>query len=377
MTLSKLFPSEFNHISQNDFLAEQLRQLVLAHYLLMFIGHLYDEGVDSEILNLDASKKDVSRYHRWYKIKKRDAMGTSNIHRGFNDPMLFAARTTQPKIAGMNLKKCLNRRNPKTCTNIHQKWSYAVPLEIIYLTPLSRWNPYKLSHYDEVHSKTPVAKNGRKGRCSEGKEFNGTNGRNYFITPAEFYTGGHIDQKTADTSRGVVCVLNKTGNSVKTRAAGIHVFLPYIKGVGVMRQRYPIFPIHGEGSSVWKELNALRDIVMDMKKWNYMTWSYNSMGLKMKQNETELSMGISRSRKTTHHSHTAVLSAPEFSLLLGGQDVYTTTSLNNGHQHELRIRYDHKTKTIFYVQCDNKWSNCWDNHARPLIVVTTDDEATA
>ena len=48
------------------------------------------------------------------------------------------------------------------------------------------------------------------------------------------------------------------GDAKKVRAAGTHVFLPEIKDVGVLRQRYPIFPVHGEGSSVWKEVNALK-----------------------------------------------------------------------------------------------------------------------
>ena len=48
------------------------------------------------------------------------------------------------------------------------------------------------------------------------------------------------------------------GVSRKVRASGTHLFLPEIKGVGVLRQRYPIFPVHGEGSSVWKEVNALK-----------------------------------------------------------------------------------------------------------------------
>ena len=71
-------------------------------------------------------------------------MGTTIIHRGYNDNMLFAAMTTQSKIAGLSVKRCKNKRYPKTCYKVKQKWTYAIPLEIIYLTPLSSWNPYKL-----------------------------------------------------------------------------------------------------------------------------------------------------------------------------------------------------------------------------------------
>ena len=34
------------------------------------------------------------------------------------------------------------------------------------------------------------------------------------------------------------------------RAAGTRIFLPDIPGVGVIRTRYPVLPVHGEGSQV-------------------------------------------------------------------------------------------------------------------------------
>ena len=36
---------------------------------------------------------------------------------------------------------------------------------------------------------------------------------------------------------------------------------------GNVRTRYPIMPIYGEGSTVWKEMEALRDMMMDMQKY--------------------------------------------------------------------------------------------------------------
>ena len=46
-----------------------------------------------------------------------------------------------------------------------------------------------------------------------------------------------------------------------------------IAGEGVLRTRYPIMPVDEEGAPVWKELEALRDVVMDMR---YVTWSWTS-----------------------------------------------------------------------------------------------------
>ena len=102
--------------------------------------------MDNDIVNSDKkTKKDISRYHRTYFIKKADAMGASAIHRGYNDPYLFAAATTQEDIAGVQVKKCRKVKGVKKCEYVLQKWTYAIPFEIIYLTPLTNWNPYWLT----------------------------------------------------------------------------------------------------------------------------------------------------------------------------------------------------------------------------------------
>ena len=62
---------------------------------------------------------------------------------------------------------------------------------------------------------------------------------------------------------GAVYVLDSDGTERAVRAAGHRVFLPEIEGVGVIRQRYPIAPIYAEGNTIWKELEAVKDLVMD------------------------------------------------------------------------------------------------------------------
>ena len=93
-------------------------------------------------------------YNRAFRITRRDAMGLSNRHRGFSDGNLFMAMTTQPKIAGMDLNDCQYVRGKRVCKLYSQKWTYAIPLEIIYLTPLSRWNPYDIQFKGHPSSKT-------------------------------------------------------------------------------------------------------------------------------------------------------------------------------------------------------------------------------
>ena len=55
-------------------------------------------------------------------------------------------------------------------------------------------------------------------------------------------------------------------------ASGVRIFLPNIPGIGVLRTRYPIMPVHGEGGSVWKELNAIKEIVMNPAAHERMLW---------------------------------------------------------------------------------------------------------
>lgn len=38
---------------------------------------------------------------------------------------------------------------------------------------------------------------------------------------------------------------------------------PKIEGVGVVRQRYPIMPVHQAGSFVFKEIDALKDVTLE------------------------------------------------------------------------------------------------------------------
>ena len=38
--------------------------------------------------------------------------------------------------------------------------------------------------------------------------------------------------------------------------------MPVIEGVGAIRQRYPIMPVHEQGSATWKEVKAVTELIM-------------------------------------------------------------------------------------------------------------------
>ena len=120
-------------------------------------------------------------YHRWFKVGQKGAMGQSTRHRGYSDENLFMAMSTQPKVAGVNLHHCVGRGKDKKCTDFHQKWTYAFPLEIIYLTPLSKWNPYDLEY--KRHNWREVTAGGRNGGKTKEKAYDGSHSRLFYRTP--------------------------------------------------------------------------------------------------------------------------------------------------------------------------------------------------
>jgi len=52
-------------------------------------------------------------------------------------------------------------------------------------------------------------------------------------------------------------------------SSGMRIFTPNIPGVGIMRLRYPVFPVHQEGNSIWKNLQALQDVSLNSGTWDH------------------------------------------------------------------------------------------------------------
>ncbi len=248
----------------------------------------------------------IDVFCRSYKVGKKDAMGLSIVNRGFSDTFMFSAKTTRKEIVGLentNPKKCKRVNKKKICEKFLEKWTWAIPLEIIFLTPLHKWNPLQLKYKGSFKSKEgrTVTANKRYGACNKDNTLgamNGTNSKNYYMTPIAFYSEakeGSTD--SADTSMKYgACVLSKEGQS-RMMASGVRIFLPNIPGVGILRTRYPIMPVHGEGSAVWKELNALKEIVMNPEAYKMMMWDGNAQA----SNESEWQMSPSKRGNSFFH----------------------------------------------------------------------------
>ena len=332
---------------------------------------IFDDTFGGVAYPVDGNGNDplnVAYYGRVFKVNSKDAMGLDSRRRGFNDQNVFMAATNHSEIAPMSATFCEGKGKNKVCEEYTERWTYAIPLEIIYLTPLSSWNPYDLEYKGSatsVEGKTVTA-GGRNG-AKEDKACNGINSKIYYMTPAEFYSGSDVDKNDpADTSTGAKWVLDRTGTPRKVMASGTRILRPPITGVGTIRQRYPIMPIHDEGNNVYKELEALKDIVLEPKKYGHMLRGEAveklEQGLELKMQPSILKYGA--------HEHFIDITSDELKTLLQGGSITKTTSTQNGHQHKLNIVKRKDDNGIFYryLTCDDK-PKCNDKHPPRLIIL--------
>ncbi len=335
--------------------------------------------VDGEQVPLNAAY-----YHRKFKKSDNvDAGGLITRRRGFHDEEVFMALTSHPQIAEFKVEQC----KKEVCASYKQRMSYAIPLELIYLTPLYNWNPFDIEYHGK--SRKPAAArvtaNKRNGGKTLSKAYDGTESKIFYRCPDAFFSGGEVDIDPADTSQSSIGVLDKNGSLQIVRASGTRIFLPNIPGVGILRTRYPIMPIHGEGSAVWKELSAIKDILMEPKKYSYMFRENIELGGGPDHNtgsvddvneavgkEVYLETSPSFSNNVNIHIHTLTLSVEEVIELLAGKDVISETTLNNGHAH-IMVLYCPKRDChiIKYRKCDGK-RICVDRHEKTLTKVQSE-----
>ncbi|XP_023932771.1 uncharacterized protein LOC106155521 [Lingula anatina] len=337
-------------------------------------GVLNDTLDDDTAWSLNEDKPvNTAYYHRWFNSLKEGAMGINRRHRGFSDNNVFMAQTTQPNVAGLSYTHC----HRKVCKTFHQKWTYAIPLEIVYLTPLQSWNPYNLQHkgdYKSTLGKTVYdGPNGtrRNGLMTKAEAFNGINTKAYYITPHAFFDKtGTSPRDPADTTRAAVGVLDRKGVLRAMTASGPRVFLN-IPDVGEVRLRWPIAPVHNDGNVIFKELEALKDMVMEQGKYMglYRTSPVgdgNSTGsVTPMTGNLELVTGPGTKDPPGDHVHTLRINPTDAAALQSGKKVTVRTSTDQGHSHVLRLKYDAAKKTYMINRCDGKPA-CWDGHPLQL-----------
>ncbi|KAL4220653.1 hypothetical protein ACF0H5_021049 [Mactra antiquata] len=327
----------------------------------------------------EPTQLNTAYYYRHYKVQNPGAMGLLNRHVGYSDPTLWTATTKNPKVAAVSVNDCT--RDPKThkmgCKIYTVRSTYAIPLEIIWMTPLSKWNPHNLKLYTNRNEFHKVTDGGRNGGVTAAKAFNGTSFANYYLTPSIFFHGGEANRDPADTAKDVVGVLDQHGQVQRVSASGYRIFTPEIPNVGKVRIRYPIAPAHQEGGVPWKNLMALQDIVMDMKKYEKMFEAAPAISGGASSNghkpDTHYITSTTHDDPPGMHVHDVYLTEEEMTALKHGATVSAYTTEDNGHQHELVITMDPhlqgRTNRLKITTCDGL-RNCWDHHNNALYVKT-------
>ena len=227
----------------------------------------------------------------------------------------------------------------------------------------------------------------RRGRRTEGqstlvvameegppeKAYNGTNSKKYYQTPSAFFSGRAVNTDAADTSQGAVGVLDRKGVVRVTQASGTRVFLPFIPGVGICRLRYPIMPVHGEGSAVWKELEATKDVLMKSKTYGYLYREPLGGGsgvvpTEPPQKPLTLRMGDATKTPPGAHVHEITLTPAEVEMAKKGTIILgMLTSTGAGHQHTIDIQWiKNKWRIARCDMYDSGPKKCRDQHGKFL-----------
>lgn len=207
-------------------------------------GAILEESYTQYGLNdvLDAhngsGRLNAARYNRRYRFNRDDASGRVTANRGFNDPTLFVAKTTHPRVVG--------------------GFSWMIPLELILRTPRENWNPYQLPTGDYTQLKAEEAAG---HGTTAAKPFRG-------INPLHFYYGtpvgvvqevaGQVDP--ADTANTAWV---KDANGIARQVLGNGIRVHDVDGV---RQRYPIYPLFGDHSYSQTQQHWLRKTMTDLLK---------------------------------------------------------------------------------------------------------------
>ena len=219
------------------------------------------DGTD-QVVHFNTDKTiNACYYSRFYGLSGADAMGTTKHRRGWSDRNLFAAKTSHKKVSPIEFEyEYIDSNGDIKYEKTISRWSYAIPLEIIYQTPLTKWNPWNIKYINR-----DIFDYSKSGKCGS-QPYDGWTNRISYFTPAQFFNG-LTTTSSADTALDNVCAIGDTfngNNQHPVYASGHRIILPEIaNGVGKIRQRYPIFPIHGYGNSAYKEIKALQSIILD------------------------------------------------------------------------------------------------------------------
>ena len=307
---------------------------------------------------------------RTFSVILKGAMGETIRYSSMSDKTLFIALNNQSRIPGITFRECTN----ENCT-LRSEWeikvSYIMPLEIVYTNPLINWNPYNISHFDDIDH---VTGNGaRDGSLTDqSKAFLGSHEDLWYRTPAEFFGGSDsIKMTTRDIWRGLVGI--KVGNDIKiVGPSGNSMFIP--TRIGPVRCRFPILSQADEGGAERQYIDALTDLVIERKRYEDIFRNGDKIYFPSEDlARTEKYKTQPATIKEPGHFHYFMLSNADIDGIMNKGlylKVKTLPAGTDNHFHYLTIRLATSGQYPAYIYCDGKSdkADC-DGHGRPIVKV--------
>ena len=186
----------------------------------------------------DGGVLNAAYYNHTYRFTRADAAGRQTADRGFNDPNLFVAKTTDPDVIN--------------------GYSYMFPLEILLKTSLENWNPHNIP---EIHRSILQAENDAGHGSDQSTPYSGQNYNEFFLlTPYALY-GDSSTPDPADTRRQG-WTTDGDGNAVRVWAAGQRIFTPD----NSQRLRFPVYPLSEEYSFANCQFEHFKSVIKGVLK---------------------------------------------------------------------------------------------------------------
>ena len=262
-------------------------------------------------------------YYRTFIQKSKEGVKYPRQY-GFND-RFYVAHTTQSNIPEVSYTRDDNVTENAAVT-------YAIPLEVVYLTPLSAWNPYNIP-YSNVMS---------NGSGTKSDPYLYAASTQYFLTPSIFFSNTTEDSSAADTTpKGAVMMKTPRGDRAVC-SSGVRILFPPIDGLaGVIRQRYPVMPVFAEGSAEYKKLNAVEDSISEPPP--------------PKSDIRKFTTGVSHTAANTH-DHTIEILEDDYNQLLSGSKTVITVQTYSSIQHFHNLLIKKKADNKLYIaDCLESW----------------------
>ena len=175
-------------------------------------------------------------YRRFYSYETPGAAGRRDYRFGYNDPYLFRAATTRAQVTAL------------PGMGGDHRISWAIPMELVVATPLGSWNPYNVAE-----GAWPSGDGNTAGTAYSNAHRNGR----WYMTPSALFDGAGAALDPADTDNAAWMMCGD-GQARLMRGSGVYVHMPEMQGIQTARIRYPIAPVHHEGSFEFAHMEAVR-----------------------------------------------------------------------------------------------------------------------